>query len=69
MWELSMSEMKPKNGVGQRDKFIDAARALECDESEERFDAALRKVAAHKPQKDSETGTPKSAAKQSKETR
>jgi hypothetical protein len=29
--------------------MVDAARALECDESEERFDAALKKVAAHKP--------------------
>ena len=28
--------------------FEDAARALGCDESEERFDAALKKVAAHK---------------------
>jgi hypothetical protein len=33
----------------QGQDFVDAARALECDESEERFDAALRKVAAHKP--------------------
>ena len=31
--------------------FAEAARALECDESEERFDAALKKVAAHKPPK------------------
>jgi hypothetical protein len=49
--------------------FEDAARALECDESEERFDAALKKVAAHKPPKDSETGAPKREAKQSKEAR
>lgn len=32
----------------QGKKFIEAARALECDKSEERFDATLRKVAAHK---------------------
>jgi hypothetical protein len=32
----------------QPKRFIDAARALECDESEECFDAALKKVAAHK---------------------
>jgi hypothetical protein len=49
--------------------FLAAARALGCDESEERFDAALKKVAAHKPPKDSETGAPKSEAKPSKETR
>jgi len=35
--------------ASQRKAFVDAARSLECDESEERFDAALRKVAAHKP--------------------
>jgi hypothetical protein len=39
---------KVKNGDGQRDEFIDAARALGCDESEERFDAALKKAATHK---------------------
>jgi hypothetical protein len=63
---------KPKNNVesdSQSDVFIDAARALECDESEERFDAAPKKIAAHKPPKDSETDSPKSEAKQSKETR
>lgn len=29
-------------------RFIDAARSLGCDESEERFDEALKKVARHK---------------------
>jgi hypothetical protein len=33
---------------GQVSRFMEAARALECDESEERFDAALKKIAAHK---------------------
>ena len=32
--------------------FRKAARALGCDESEERFQEALRKVAKHKPQSD-----------------
>jgi hypothetical protein len=45
-----------------------AARALERDESEERFDAALKKVAARKL-KDREDGFPKGEAKPSKETR
>jgi hypothetical protein len=36
------------NGEQSR-RFKEAARSLECDESEERFDAALKKVAAHKP--------------------
>lgn len=51
----------------KRERFEDVARALECDESEERFDAALKKIAAHRPPKDSETGFPK--VKPSKETR
>lgn len=34
--------MEAKNqSSGQRDKFAEAAHSLECDESEERFDAAL----------------------------
>lgn len=37
-----------KNPYDQGKRFIETARALECDESEEHFDAALRKVAAHK---------------------
>lgn len=33
----------------QRDKFKDAARQLECDEDEGRWDERLRKVAGRKP--------------------
>ena len=33
----------------QAKAFIDAARALGCDESEEAFNANLKKVASHKP--------------------
>jgi hypothetical protein len=29
--------------------FLETARALGCDEDKEKFEAALRKVAAHKP--------------------
>jgi hypothetical protein len=39
---------KNEKSKSQSAAFVDAARALGCDESEERFDAALRKVAAHK---------------------
>jgi hypothetical protein len=53
----------------QREAFIDAARSLECDESEEHFDAALKKIAAHKPPKDSEAGERKRKPSPSKETR
>jgi hypothetical protein len=44
-----------KHNDGQSKKFIDAARSLECDESEERFDAALKKIAAHKPKNEIKT--------------
>jgi hypothetical protein len=33
----------------QSAKFVEAARALGCDEDEEKFNAALGKVARHKP--------------------
>ena len=61
--------MKVKPKSEQVDKFEEAARALECDESEERFDAALGKIARHKPHKDSEDGAPKAKAKPSRESR
>jgi hypothetical protein len=41
--------MAKKDAARKTDTFEDAARALECDESEERFDEALKKVAQHKP--------------------
>jgi hypothetical protein len=61
--------MKSTKQNSQTENFKEAARALGCDESEERFDAALKKVAAHKPAKASETGAPKGEAKPIKETR
>lgn len=41
---------KPKAASSQA--FIDAARELECDESEGRFNTVLRQVAKHKPKLD-----------------
>lgn len=35
--------------VSQLDRFKEAARALECDDDEARFDAKLKKVAKAKP--------------------
>ena len=42
---------KPKDSVApkQSEHFKQAARELGCDESEEKFDAALKRVAGHKP--------------------
>ena len=40
-----MSEAKKE----QHKRFVETARALGCDEDKERFEAALAKIAAHKP--------------------
>jgi len=64
-----MAEPRGKKQKTQSSKFQEAARELGCDESEAHFDAALKKVARHKPQKDSENGAPKSVAKPSKQDR
>ena len=39
-------------GKSQSDKFKDLARELETDDSEDRFDDALRKIAKSPPPKD-----------------
>ena len=54
---------------GQHKRFVEAARALGSDESEANFDAALKKVATHKPPKDREDGSPLSKPKSSKKGR
>ena len=41
------------SAADQRRRFIETARELGCDESEERFDAVLKAVAKHQP-----VGTP-----------
>lgn len=38
--------------------FVEAARQLGCDESEERFDAALGKIVKHKPLPDDKPTKP-----------
>lgn len=45
-------EKKRSAAASQREKFLDAARDLDCDESEQQFDAALKKVASAPPPKD-----------------
>lgn len=42
----------------QADRFREAARELGCDESEERFDAALGKIVKHKPPPDDKPTKP-----------
>jgi hypothetical protein len=57
-----VDDREKKQNESQRRAFIDAARALGCDESEEHFNEALAKVARHKPPPDA----PKETAKKSK---
>jgi len=42
-------EKTKKPEQSQRERFESAARELGCAESEERFDAVLKKVAKHRP--------------------
>ena len=49
---------KPNSEASQSDRFKEAARELGCDESEERFDAALGKIVKHKPPPDEKTIKP-----------
>lgn len=42
----------PDRDKSQSQAFVAAAKDLVCDEDEARFDAALLKVARHKPVKD-----------------
>lgn len=44
----------------QSERFVEAARELECDDSEERFRAAVRKVAKAPPTKNAPHPRPKS---------
>jgi hypothetical protein len=36
-------------GLNQRERFIETARALECDEDEAAFDEKLKRIASVKP--------------------
>ena len=44
-----------KKDAAQADRFREAARALECDDDESRFDARLKKVAKAPPKPKAET--------------
>ena len=44
--------MTTTNDKTQHERFKDAARELDCDEDEARFDEKLKRVAKAKPEKD-----------------
>jgi hypothetical protein len=46
------AQTRPLHENPQPDRFVEAARALGCDEDEAKFNAALGKVARHKPPPD-----------------
>lgn len=51
---MSKSSKSTKDTSEQRRKFIEAARELGCDEDEDAFDKALRKIASERPTKAAE---------------
>jgi hypothetical protein len=40
---------KPSEAKSQHERFVETARALECDEDKERFEEKLKKIAKAKP--------------------
>jgi hypothetical protein len=40
---------KPSEAKSQHERFIETARALECDEDKERFEEKLKRIATAKP--------------------
>ncbi len=46
------------NQKAQHERFLETARALGCDEDKAHFDAALEKIATHKPEKVAEKSAP-----------
>jgi hypothetical protein len=47
---------KPSSAKPQIERFIETARALECDEDKERFEAKLKRIAKAKPKQEQEKG-------------
>jgi hypothetical protein len=60
---MPLKKHRPAKTNEQQVALEEAAGALECDESEERFDAVLRKVAQHKPNEDTKQERSKVKAK------
>lgn len=53
-------ESRSRRGKSQVDKFREAARELEADQSEEAFDRALKKIAKAQPSKEADRAVKKS---------
>lgn len=58
-----MASAQGKSKTTQLDKFREAARELETDDSEEAFDAKLKKIAKPHPPKEGSKPKDKKAAK------
>jgi hypothetical protein len=55
MTRAKSTSSKPIKAEEQFTRFIKAARALGCDESPDAFEAAVKKVARHKPKHDTQS--------------
>jgi hypothetical protein len=42
---------KPREAKSQHERFVETARALECDEDKDRFEEKLKQIAKAKPTK------------------
>ena len=61
-----MTDKVKKGAAGDPDqsaRFIEAARELGCDESSGAFEAAVKKVARHKPVEERPSGKPQAPLK------
>lgn len=61
--EEGACESTPNLSRAQVGRFKEVARSLGCDEDKARFDAALEKVATHKPEAQAKPATAKSPKK------
>lgn len=46
---MTSSSRRSLNQAEQIERFLETARSLGCDQDKEKFEAALAKIAAHKP--------------------
>lgn len=47
---MMKTKRQSNDSTSQVERFMEAARSLECDEDKEKFEAQLGKIAAHKHQ-------------------
>ena len=63
---MAPRKTEPATEKSQRQRFKEAARELGCDDSEEAFDEALKKVARHTPKDEKATPRERKGEKKAK---